>query len=182
MRNTVCVSVSSLKNVKCEGRGRWKRLNPPLYGPPCISPCIALRYDLLLAHSTLLHLCFPTQNILCGVRRMGNEKTATEQEASVIRPSPSPGSDQGVSIPASSPSTPRTSSDPQTTPPRKQQQQSRQGGGRDDGGRSGRAGSTLAVERQALMPGEGLVESMDVFSLGCVIAEVCLFACRLAFF
>ncbi|CAN0387874.1 unnamed protein product [Ascophyllum nodosum] len=102
----------------------------------CISPCIALRYDLLLA----------------------------------------PRFAQGVSTPASGPRTPRTSSDPQTPPLRKQQQQqqSRQGGGRDDGGRSSRVGSMLAVERQAVMPGEGLVESMDVFSLGCVIAEIFL--------
>lgn len=28
------------------------------------------------------------------------------------------------------------------------------------------------AERQVLTPGEGLLESMDVFSLGCVIAEV----------
>ena len=142
----------------------------------CISPCIALRYDLLLARSTLPHLCFSTQNILCGVRRMETEKPRRSRKRARFA--------QGVSTPASGPRTPRTSSDPQTPPLRKQQQQqqSRQGGGRDDGGRSSRVGSMLAVERQAVMPGEGLVESMDVFSLGCVIAEVCLFACRLAFF
>ncbi|CAN0094811.1 unnamed protein product, partial [Hapterophycus canaliculatus] len=65
--------------------------------------------------------------------------------------------------------------DPQQTQQQQQQQQQQQklrqgaGGGREDGSRRG---SARAGGREGGSPGEGLLESMDVFSLGCVIAEV----------
>lgn len=99
---------------------------------------------------------------------------ATVQEASEI--GPSPGLNLEASTPASDSSSPPMGLDAQAMTSRQQQQQQpKQGGGRDDGSRSTRGGpgAVAAAERQALTPGEGLLESMDVFSLGCVIAEVC---------
>lgn len=62
-----------------------------------------------------------------------------------------------------------------------QQQQIKHGSGREDGSSgSAKRKSTASVSarnavvgaREGGAPGEGLLESMDVFSLGCVIAEV----------
>lgn len=105
--------------------------------------------------------------------------TAAAQEASVIQPDGRTGADSTTSAAAGGGGaaagggrgSPRKGGDSES-----QQQRSRHGSsGREDGSRrrpAGAVGGGGGGGREGGALGEGLLESMDVFSLGCVIAEV----------
>ncbi|CAN0525687.1 unnamed protein product, partial [Ectocarpus sp. 12 AP-2014] len=93
-------------------------------------------------------------------------------EASVIQPGPD-GLSTDSTIPASAgggggKSSPKASGGSESQQQQQQQRSKKGASSREDGSRRGSAGAAGGGGS----PGEGLLESMDVFSLGCVIAEV----------
>lgn len=93
------------------------------------------------------------------------------QEASVVRPLP--GSEGDTTSGGGGGGGNAGGSEAQQ---QQRQQQSKHGSGREDGSAPARASPGAGVGGKdgggGARPGEGLLESMDVFSLGCVIAEV----------